>query len=145
VVFTASLQPYGDPVIEKLDRGRGMFKARYFRDSCSFDPNRGIFMKDLTICEPDGDLAKVMILDNSPSAYELQPANAIPILSWFDNPFDNELLNLLPFLEALRHTEDVTSVLSLRKRGPGAFGVGQQNASHLDLRRFDTARLSKQS
>ena len=65
--------------------------------SCKFDHNRGIFMKDLRLCEPD--LAKVMILDNSPSAYELQPANAIPIVSWFDNPFDTvSVVSVLPYM-----------------------------------------------
>ena len=32
VVFTASLQQYGNPVIDALDRGRGIVKGRYFRE-----------------------------------------------------------------------------------------------------------------
>ena len=48
------------------------------------------YMKDLSMIE--GDLANVLIIDNSSSAYELQPANAVPILSWFDDPLDEELL-----------------------------------------------------
>uniref|UniRef100_A0A8R1ILB6 FCP1 homology domain-containing protein n=1 Tax=Caenorhabditis japonica TaxID=281687 RepID=A0A8R1ILB6_CAEJA len=38
--------------------------------------------------------------------------NAIPIASWFSDPNDTCLLNLLPFLDALRFTSDVRSVLS---------------------------------
>lgn len=110
VVFTASLQQYAKPVIASLDRGKGLFKGALFRESCTFQRNQ--FMKDLTQIEPD--LSKVMILDNSPSAYELQPANAIPIASWFDNPLDEDLLDLIPFLDALRYTDDVRSVLALR-------------------------------
>ena len=40
--------------------------------------------------------------------------NAVPIESWFDNPADEELLNLLPLLAALRHVDDVRSILSMR-------------------------------
>ena len=38
--------------------------------------------------------------------------NAIPIPSWFSDPHDTFLLNLLPFLDALRFVSDVRSVLS---------------------------------
>lgn len=40
--------------------------------------------------------------------------NGIPIDTWIDDPNDEALLDLLPFLDALRFTEDVRSVLSLR-------------------------------
>ena len=40
--------------------------------------------------------------------------NAVPIESWFENPADEELLNLLPLLAALRHVDDVRSILSMR-------------------------------
>ena len=38
--------------------------------------------------------------------------NAIPIKSWFNDPSDTALLNLLPVLDALRFVTDVRSVLS---------------------------------
>ena len=38
--------------------------------------------------------------------------NAIPIPSWFSDPHDTALLDLLPLLDALRFTNDVRSVLS---------------------------------
>jgi len=38
--------------------------------------------------------------------------NAIPIQSWFSDPADLALLNLLPMLDALRFCSDVRSVLS---------------------------------
>lgn len=42
----------------------------------------------------------------------LSAANAIPIKSWFSDPSDEALLDLLPFLDALRFTHDVRTVLS---------------------------------
>ena len=38
--------------------------------------------------------------------------NAIPIKSWFEDPTDTALLNLLPVLDCLRFTHDVRSILS---------------------------------
>ena len=38
--------------------------------------------------------------------------NAIPIKSWFADPSDTALLNILPMLDALRFTADVRSILS---------------------------------
>eukprot|EP00128_Syssomonas_multiformis_P001079 Colp12_sorted_trinity150504_noHs@25003 len=112
IVFTASLREYADPVIDMLDQGKGLISKRYFRESCvqSF----GNYIKNLAMIEPD--LSNILIVDNSPGAYEHHPENAIPIETWEDNPRDECLLDLLPFLDCLRHTCDVRSILSLRLR-----------------------------
>jgi TFIIF-interacting CTD phosphatase-like protein len=39
--------------------------------------------------------------------------NGIAIEGWINDPHDEALLDLLPFLDALRFTEDVRSILSL--------------------------------
>jgi len=36
----------------------------------------------------------------------------VPVISWFDDPNDTELLDLLPFLEAIAKSDNVYSVLS---------------------------------
>ncbi|CAO3565512.1 unnamed protein product [Mortierella alpina] len=110
VIFTASMAEYADPVIDWLDQSRTLFDRRYFRQACFFQ--NGSYLKDLTVIDPD--LSSVCLLDNSPLSYSLNKENGIPIDSWIDNPNDEALLDLLPFLDALRFTEDVRSVLSLR-------------------------------
>lgn len=40
--------------------------------------------------------------------------NAIPIEGWINDPTDNDLLHLIPFLEGLQHTTDVRALLALR-------------------------------
>ncbi|XP_045473343.1 CTD nuclear envelope phosphatase 1 homolog isoform X2 [Harmonia axyridis] len=108
VVFTASMEIYGAAVADKLDNGRGILRRRFYRQHCT--PDLGSYTKDLSaICN---DLSSVFILDNSPGAYRAYPDNAIPIKSWFSDPYDVALLNLLPVLDALRFTADVRSVLS---------------------------------
>ncbi|KAL7748908.1 Protein ltv1 [Sorochytrium milnesiophthora] len=102
VVFTASLPEYADPVIDFLDGGKGWVSGRYFRSSCI--SAEGTFLKDLTVV--DRNLAQVILVDNSPMSYALNQANGIPIEGWISDQKDEALLDLLPFLDALRFTED---------------------------------------
>jgi len=108
VVFTASMEIYGTAVADKLDSSKGMLRRRYYRQHCTLD--YGSYTKDLSAINPD--LSSIFILDNSPGAYRAFPDNAIPIKSWFNDPSDTALLNLLPILDALRFVSDVRSVLS---------------------------------
>ncbi|KAI4900168.1 hypothetical protein NFI96_023894 [Prochilodus magdalenae] len=108
VVFTASMEIYGSAVADKLDNNKGILNRRYYRQHCTLD--LGSYIKDLSVVH--ADLSSIVILDNSPGAYRSHPDNAIPIKSWFSDPSDTALLNLLPMLDALRFTADVRSVLS---------------------------------
>ncbi|CAG8811956.1 3362_t:CDS:2, partial [Racocetra persica] len=58
----------------------------------------GAYIKDLTIVEPD--LSRVCLIDNSPISYAMHQG-------WISDQHDEALLDLLPFLDALRFTEDV--------------------------------------
>eukprot|EP00842_Homolaphlyctis_polyrhiza_P004342 jgi/Hompol1/4909/HPOL_002088-RA len=106
VVFTASLAKYADPVLDMLDKHK-VVKHRLFREHCIH--HKANYVKDLSLL--GRDLKDVIIIDNSPSCYLFHPANAIPISSWFDDPNDTELLDLIPFLEDLKLVENVTVVL----------------------------------
>lgn len=108
VVFTASMEVYGKAVCDKLDEKKIIFKKRYYRQDCRLEFQS--YTKDLH--QVNKDLGSVFILDNSPGAYRHYTENAIPIKSWFSDPYDTCLLNLLPMLDALRFTKDVRSVLS---------------------------------
>eukprot|EP01132_Coremiostelium_polycephalum_P004878 gene4878-6084_t len=110
VIFTASMRQYADPLLDQLDQKK-LMKKRLFRESCL--EKDGNFIKDLSIIQQD--LATTIIVDNSPIAYSNNIENALPIDNWMgDNPSDESLLTLLPFLEVLRYVNDVRSILSLR-------------------------------
>ncbi|KAF3936461.1 hypothetical protein ABW19_dt0206930 [Dactylella cylindrospora] len=110
VIFTASVQEYADPVIDWLDQEHKFFRARYYRQHCTF--RDGVYIKDLSVVEPD--LSKVMIVDNSPTSYIFHKDNAIPIEGWISDPSDHHLLHLIPILQALQYVTDVRAFLALR-------------------------------
>ena len=115
VVFTASMEIYGKAVCDELDSGQGMLRRRYYRQHCTLLPpgDSESYSKDLSkVC---ADLSRVFIIDNNPEAYTSYPDNAIPIRSWFSDPQDTALLQLLPLLDRLRRVSDVRTIL----RSPG--------------------------
>ncbi|KAJ1724397.1 Nuclear envelope morphology protein 1 [Coemansia erecta] len=111
VIFTASMAEYADPVIDLLDSQGKYISGRYFRESCV--PHDSSYAKDLAAVDPD--LSQIVLVDNSPLSYFINPTNGIPIQPWINSdPKDEALLDLLPLLDALRFTDDVRSILSLR-------------------------------
>ncbi|KAI8840231.1 NLI interacting factor-like phosphatase-domain-containing protein [Chytridium lagenaria] len=110
VIFTASMPEYADPVIDWLDTNRSLISRRFFRESCSL--HQGGYVKNLAIVEPD--LSQVCLVDNSAVSYAMNQDNGIPIENWTSDLADEALLDLLPFLDALRFCDDVRSILSLR-------------------------------
>uniref|UniRef100_A0A7S3G6I3 protein-serine/threonine phosphatase n=1 Tax=Palpitomonas bilix TaxID=652834 RepID=A0A7S3G6I3_9EUKA len=117
VVFTASLAKYANPVLDLLDIHR-VVDARLFREACV--SVQGSLVKDLSrLGRP---LKDTIILDNSPLSYMLQPENAVPISSWFDQPDDRELLDLIPVLTTMATVPDVTEVLGSNTKKSGRFG-----------------------
>ncbi|GBE59248.1 Dullard-like phosphatase domain containing protein [Babesia ovata] len=109
VIFTAATPDYANPVIDLVDCERRI-RGRFFRDYCTHW--NGCYIKDLDIF--DRDLKDIVIIDNTPVSYYLQPNNAIPISSWHDNRNDRELVQLLPFLRKLSTASDVVPLLSER-------------------------------
>lgn len=71
-----------------------------------------ILIQDLSLL--GRNLKSVIIIDNSPTCYMFHPQNAIPITSWFDDSQDTELLSILPFLDQLKTTSDVRTILDGR-------------------------------
>ena len=102
VVYTASLSLYADPLLDQMDP-EGWVSYRLFREHCT--PCGNALVKDLSLL--GRDLKDVIIVDNSPASYALQPENAIPIVTWIDDMTDDRLAQLLPLLELFTQTHDV--------------------------------------
>lgn len=110
VIFTASIRRYADAVIDLIDLHH-VVDRRFFRQSCV--KSGGSFLKDLRVVSGT-DLRRTMLLDNSPVAYSLQEENALPIATWYDDPSDTALRDLIPFLLSLRAMDDVRALLYRR-------------------------------
>lgn len=118
VVFTAATREYADPILDRLDPSRKIFGRRFFRDDCTVVVDGGggesvSIVKDLRkLGIPEAELGRrVRIVDNTPSAYALQPQCGVPIKSFMgDDANDRELLVVLERLAAER-----------RRGGPGIF------------------------
>lgn len=91
VIFTASLSKYAEPLMNQMDTN-GFCTMRLFREHCTYI--NGVFTKDMS--KLGRRPQDCMILDNSPSAYMLQPEQAMPIISWYDDPKDRQLFDLIP-------------------------------------------------
>ena len=102
VIFTASLSKYADPLLDIIDN-KGNCSFRLFREHCTLINN--VYVKDLK--RLGRDIKDVIIVDNSPLSYLLNPENGLPILSWFDDKNDRELSNIIPILDFLAGVHDV--------------------------------------
>lgn len=109
ILFTAAVQEYADPIIDDLDPYNIIFKKRYYRNSCIYSSKNQTLIKDITII--GNDMKSIAIIDNTPMSYSMQPENGIPIISWYNDKNDNELLKLIPILNIISESEDVRSII----------------------------------
>mmetsp|Transcript_23197 Transcript_23197/g.11190 ORF Transcript_23197/g.11190 Transcript_23197/m.11190 type:complete len:107 (-) Transcript_23197:33-353(-) len=102
------MEKYASKVLKVLDPNNNYIEFTLYREAC-FHNGVG-YVKDLTrLGRPIQD---ILIIDNSPNSYCLQPENALPISSWYDNANDMELTNLLPILEYLANCSNTIQELS---------------------------------
>jgi RNA polymerase II subunit A small phosphatase-like protein len=106
IIFTASISEYASPLIDMLDKNK-LTSGRLFRQHCLF--NHGLYLKDIKIIKKD--LKDTIIIDNNPVSYVMNQDNGLPILTWYDDLNDKELLNLIPLLKYLSTQNDVRDVI----------------------------------
>ena len=109
IIFTASIPEYANPVLDLLDKHK-CIKYRLFREHCVFD--NGIYIKDLKIF--DRKINNMIIIDNNPLSYDNNVENGIPILSWYEDTNDNELMKLIPILKYMANNDiiDVRTIIN---------------------------------
>ena len=108
IVYTASHQTYADEVLNYLDPKKEIFAYRLYRHNCVRVKmeNDDIYVKDLRIFK-NIDLKKIIIIDNSALSFAFQLDNGIPILPYYDNKDDHELMTLVNYLNSIATVDDL--------------------------------------
>lgn len=109
VVFTASHSCYANPVVDYLDEEK-VVKARLFRENCS-QITDGLYTKDLSVFV-DRELKDIILVDNAVYSFVMQLGNGIPIIPFYEDKNDKELLKLRNFLIKFKDMDDVRERIS---------------------------------
>ncbi|CAD8066789.1 unnamed protein product [Paramecium primaurelia] len=140
IIFTASHSSYAEKVCNYLDPDSNIISHRLFRDSCT-QTNTSLYTKDLRLfCEnTNRQLSQVALIDNASYSYAWQIENGIPILPFYDNKDDRELIDLEKYLKNMIGVSDIREYnrnnlklhLFVDQRGPykvleNLFGKPQQ-------------------
>ncbi|CAD8171913.1 unnamed protein product [Paramecium octaurelia] len=105
IVFTASHSSYANIVIDYLDPKRQWISHRLFRENC-LQTTEGAYIKDLRVLG-NRKLSNVLLVDNASYSFSKQIENGVPIIAYYDNKEDQELLHLENYLLNFRHVKDV--------------------------------------
>ncbi|KAK4766256.1 hypothetical protein SAY87_007898 [Trapa incisa] len=119
VLFTAGLEGYARPLVNQIDV-ENLFSRRLYRPSTISTHYRD-HVKDLSCISKD--LCRIVIVDNNPFSFLLQPLNGIPCIPFSPGqPHDDQLLTvLLPLLKHLSQQRDVRYALYERFHMPEWF------------------------
>lgn len=131
ILFTAGLEGYARPLFDRIDV-ENQFSQRLYRPSTVSTEYRE-HVKDLSCLSKD--LSRVVIVDNNPFSFLLQPLNGIPCVPFSARlPYDEQLLDvLLPLLKNLSLQKDVRPVLYERFHMPEWFQMHGIPASALTV------------
>ncbi|CAI9772227.1 unnamed protein product [Fraxinus pennsylvanica] len=119
VLFTAGLEGYARPLVDRIDI-ENLFTHRLYRPSTISTEYRE-HVKDLSCISKD--LCRVVIVDNNPFSFLLQPLNGIPCIPFSaGQQRDEQLLEvILPLLKHLSQQKDVRPILYERFHMPEWF------------------------
>lgn len=109
-VFTASQRAYADKVLDAMDPGRELITHRLYRQHCT--EHRGAFFKELGLL--GRPVSQCILVDNSPISVACNANNSILIRSWYGEPADRELVELMQILEQALNYADFGRYLESR-------------------------------
>jgi len=108
VIFTAALPMYARPILKQIDPKRKC-RSRLYRNATI--RYRGIpHVKSLKAI--GRDMARLVLIDNSPVAMCADPDNAILAKAYYDDPHDRELDRLYEAIKQMVHLHDIRPFLA---------------------------------
>ena len=108
IIYTASHQSYADSVLNHIDPNNELIQYRLYRHNCVDVKveKETVYIKDLRIFK-NVKMSEMIIIDNSVMSFAFHLDNGIPILPYYNNPDDNELVVLKNYLLAIANCEDL--------------------------------------
>lgn len=104
-IFTSSSNIYANAILQRIDPQNKFFSFRLFKNSCYRDCNNHL-IKDLDIMG-NRDLRDLVMVDNSIDSVIYQLDNCVPVVPFYGDSSDQELVSLAKFLDLLHASEDV--------------------------------------
>jgi CTD small phosphatase-like protein 2 len=115
-IFTAAMEVYARPVLQRLDPHGKIFTKAWYRESCELDASVGAYVKNLSFAWGDDQLKRTVLVDNNPLSFLANPENGILVSSFYDDARDTTLPAVLDLLHELDQEEDVRPTLDARFR-----------------------------
>lgn len=114
-VFTAAVDVYAKPLLDRLDPTGTMFAGRWYREHCAWDADQGAYVKDLSrLPIYEGKPDRVVLVDNNPLSFLANPSNGILVSSFYSDASDQTLPAVWDLLNELDTESDVRPVLEER-------------------------------
>jgi Dullard-like phosphatase family protein len=110
IVFTASKKNYADTILDFIDPNKDLIEARCYRDSC-YITEEHVYIKDLRIFEDQWSLKDIVLIDNAVHSFGFQVNNGIPMLPFYDDKNDRDMIYVTHLLEDLATQPDVRPMI----------------------------------
>jgi len=124
VVFTASLKTYADAILNHLDPENDIFEGRYYRGQCHMTAEN-VYIKDLrTFTTYSSKQSKswwlddIVLIDNAAHSFGFQINNGIPMLPFYQDKEDKEMIYLYYYLKLLAKSKVISKCLQLNRIDP---------------------------
>lgn len=111
VTFTAGSQKYADNILDEFDPSGQLIEKRFYRHHC-YNTSDGMHIKDLRIFEKCYNLKDVILIDNAVFSYAFQISNGVPMMPFYSDKDDIEMIHLTKYLERLSHFDDIRPQIS---------------------------------
>ena len=118
VIFTASVSNYADTILDFIDPNNEIFESRYYRNHCCVT-NERVHVKDMRLFEQPNsnndanwNLKDIVIVDNASHSFAYHINNGYPILPFYNDKQDKELIHMYYFLKKLATFDDVRPVIA---------------------------------
>ena len=104
IIFTCSEESYANSILNNIDSENKFFFLKFFREDCLFI-NNNVYLKNLEFIN-NLNFEKCVLVDNSPLHFYRNLENTVPILPFYGDEEDSELLKLEVFLKDLVKIKD---------------------------------------